>query len=227
MTETIVAIMVIGIVIVIVVAVASHQARLKRAAEIRQLAGSRGWTYLERDDALTRRWEGKPFTGGGTATNIVTGQYRGLDFTAFTYTYTTTSYNGTTTTTQSHPFAVYTVKLPAAVPNFSVGREGFFGGKVAEAFGFERVNIDDEDFNNTYKVKSDDQAFGQRIMQPPLVQLLKSSPPWDWRFTGQTMISYDAGTFEPGSVAPRLDRMRAVLDAIPPEVWEPSGPSLR
>lgn len=210
-----VVIMVLLVGIAIVAGVVSYQAKQRRASEFRQLATGQGWQYIERDDSYARRWEGKPFTGRGIARDVVLGHHHGREFCSFAYTYTTSSYNGTSTTTQSHNFAVFVITVPGQVPAFSVSPEGMFGGKVAEALGFERVNVPDEDFNSTFKVKSDDQQFGLRVLQPSLVQWLKTTGPWQWRLFGNAMISYETGVFESSMLQPRLDLMCDALDRIP------------
>jgi hypothetical protein len=150
---------------------------------------------------------------------VISGQYRGRPFTAFGYVYTTTSSNGQSTTTQTHYFKVWAVGLPATVPDFSVGSEGIFGGKVAEALGFNRLNTGDPTFDDTFKVKCRDERFGLRVLHPAVVDLLRSTGPWDWRFTGDTMLSWQPGTFNAVDVTAQLDRMTAVLDRIPADVW--------
>lgn len=211
----------LGIIIVGIIAwLAAQQRREQRQQALQQFATGRGWQFVAEDDSYGRRWQGKPFAGRGTTRNIIIGQHRGRNFCAFAYHYTTTSSNGQTTTTQSHDFAVTVIALPAPVPELSVGAEGIFGGRVAEALGFERVDTGDSDFDSTFKVKSDDARFGTLVLQPPLIQMLKATGPWDWRFTGQDMLSHQKGVFEPPMLQPRLDLMCDVLDRIPNDAWQ-------
>lgn len=222
------AVLVIAFVVIIGVAIVAwvfaRRAREQRQQAFGQLAAAQGWQFVPEDDSYARRWQGKPFASRGSARNIIIGQHRGRNFCSFAYHYTTTTSTGTTTTSQSHDFAVYVIALPAPVPEFSVSPEGIFGGKVAEALGFERVNIGDEDFNNTFKVKSDNVGFGSLVLQPDLVQMLKATGPWEWRFTGQDMISFDKGVFEPAMLPPRLELMCDVLERIPNDAWQRPEP---
>jgi hypothetical protein len=215
-----IAICVVALIIICIVAWAiQSQVNQKRADEFGRLAASQGWSFIDEDDSYARRWDGPPFTGRGKVRNIVSGQHRGRSFTAFEYVYTTTTYNGQTNSTQTHRFGVWAVSLPAAVPELSVGSEGIFGGKVAEALGFGRVNIGDTQFDDSFKVKCDDEQFGLRVLHPAVVELLKMTGPWDWRFTGQTMLSFEKGAFEPAALQPRLELMADVLDRVPADVW--------
>jgi len=221
---TSVVLVVLGIVVftvalVIVVAVLTRRAQRRLRDRFARFAADQGWQFIEKDVSYVRRWRGEPFTGGGTARNIVLGQYRQRNFCSFQYGYTTT----TGRTTRTVWYGVVVLALPAPVPPFSVGREGAFGGKIAEALGFDRVNTGDEGFDNLFKVKSDNPQFAHFLLQQPaLMQMLRATGPWNWRFSGQDMISYFSGQFEPAALTPRLDLMCDVLDRIPANVWTPS-----
>jgi|GEM_PF-6837036 hypothetical protein len=155
------------------------------------------------------------------ALNILAGSYRGRPVCAFEYSYTTTSHNGTTTTTNTYHFAVWVVALPTAVPLFTVGSEGIFGGKVAAAMGFRRLDIGDPTFDDTFKIKCDNELFGRRVLHPAVVDVLRQTGPWDWRFSGQNMISFQQGVFEPVNALPRLNLMCDLIDRIPADAWRP------
>jgi hypothetical protein len=216
-----VAVVIIGVLAAVVVMLVQHQARMRRRGELVAAAASAGWTFTEQDDGLARTWSGKPFSGRrGRARNVLIGRHRGRDFTAFEYSYTTTSSNGTTTTTTTHTFAVVALTLPAAAPQpFEVGDEGIFGGTVAKAFGVNRLDIADQDFNRAFKVKCDDETFGRAVLQPPLVDYLRSTGPWEWRFEGNAMIAFDTGALEAATLGPKLDLMSEVLDRVPAAAW--------
>jgi hypothetical protein len=210
----------VAIALAIVYRVALQRRRAEQKQALEQLATSKGWQFIAEDDSYAKRWQGKPFTSNrGRGRNVIIGQHRGRNFCAFEYSYTTTTSTGQGTTSQIHYFSVWVIALPAQVPDFSVGAEGVFGGKVAEALGFERVEVSDQEFNSTFKVKSDDSSFGTLVLQPDLVDLLKSTGPWDWRFNGQDMISYQSGNLEVSGLQPRLDLMCDVLDRIPQDAW--------
>ncbi len=196
----------------------------KKTAELQALATSRGWRYTERDTGLARQWKGAPFSGGGTANRIVTFEHRGRGVSCFTYTDTSVQHTSSGTSTRTSQDAVFVVLLPADVPDLSVGAEGLFGGKIAERLGFDRVDLDDEDFNDVFKVKSDDEQFARMVLQPAVVRQLKLTGPWDWRFTNQVMISWESGALQADDIIPRLDRMCDLLDAVPDIVWQRRPP---
>lgn len=213
--------MVVVVVIAIAVSVHQRQAREERARELAEICSRRGWTFTAEDDRYANRWQGEPFASKrGRVRHVVTGEHNSRPFTAFEYWYTTSTYNGTTSTTQTHTFTVWAIELPGTVPELSVGPEGAFGGKVAEAFGFARVDIDDQAFNDTFKVKSDDERFTRLVLSPEVVDLLKRTGPWKWRFTGNTMLSWEATQLDPAALEPRIDLMLGVVAAVPGQVWE-------
>lgn len=221
MIGLVVVVMVVVIVIAIAASAHQRQVRAERASELAEICRQRGWNFTPEDDSYARRWKGEPFgSSRGRVRHVVMGDYQSRPFTAFEYWYTTSSYNGTTTTTQTHTFTVWAIQVPGSVPDLSVGPEGAFGGKVAEALGFTRVDSADQQFDDTFKVKCDDEQFGRLVLAPPVIDLLKRSGPWKWRLTGNTMLSWETGSLEPSSLEPRLDLMLGVVAAIPGAAWE-------
>jgi hypothetical protein len=197
----------------------ANQATLRRRAAFRGQAEGRGWHYVERDDAYAYRWRGQPFRGRrGHARNVVSGQHAGRDFVAFEFAYATRS-SPHTDTAIGHRFAVWTVALPTLVPSLSVSRQGA-RGKVAKAFDATRFDIGDDEFDASFDVHGEDERFAIRVLQPLLVEYLKSTGPWDWRFEGDTMIAYDRGPLELDQVEPKIELMAGVLDRVPVEAWQ-------
>jgi len=217
-----------GIIIVAIVSwFVQQQKNEEREQEFAKLAAGHGLQFIAEDDSYSRHYDDgqKPFRtfGGGKVRNILLGNYRGRPVCVFEYRYTTTSSNGQTTSSTTHHFPVWVVGLPQPVPLFTVGSEGIFGGKVASAMGFDRLDIGDKAFDDTFKIKCDDEQFGRRVLHPAVIDLLRHTGPWEWRLSGQNMISYEQGVFEPAQALPRLDLMCDVLDRIPADAWARTG----
>ncbi|NDL55586.1 DUF3137 domain-containing protein [Phytoactinopolyspora mesophila] len=226
MESTIILIAAGGAVVIAVAIALTYRAGKKRTEALQALAASHGWEWIGRDDSLATRWDGPPFRGHprrSRGRNAVAGSHQGRDFVAFEYSYTTTTSTGQTTSTTTHHYSVWVIDLPAAVPSISLGAEGALGGKVARAFGFAGLEIGDPEFDRRYKVKCDDADFGRRVLHHAMVHELMSTDVWAWRFEGDAMISYRKGRLQAGSVVPRLDAMCAVLDRVPPELWDRYG----
>lgn len=223
MSEGVILLVVVVIAVIIAIGVAVGMAQRRRLAERRSelatLATAHEWTFVAENRGYAKRWDGPPFTRGGTTRNILSGHHRGRPIAAFEYTYTTSTYNGTTTVTQTHVFSVWTIELPGPVPTMSVAAEGAFGGKVAEAFGFARVDTGDPVFDDLFKVKADDEEFARSVLAPAVVERLKATGPWTWRFTGTTMLAHEPIILTPEAVLGRLERMSDLLDLVPDQVW--------
>lgn len=219
MIALVLGIIVIGVVIGLVVAIGQRRAIAARGENLRALATAQGWQFTDKDKTFAKRWHGKPFTSGGSARHIISGSHWGREISMFEYHYTTTASTGTTTTTQNHVFSVWAVELEQRVPDLSVGPEGAFGGKVAEAFGFARVDTGDTEFDEMFKVKCDDEAFGRAVLAPEVVALLKRTGVWHWRLNGSTMLSFERGALDPEQALVRLEQMSEVLDLVPAEAW--------
>lgn len=215
---------VVGMVIIAIVSfVVQQQKNEERAQAFGKIAASTGLQFIAEDDSCSKRFDDgeKPFRtmGRGRVRNILQGSYRGRPVCVFEYRYTTTSSNGQTTTSTTHHFPIWVVGLPAPAPLFTVGAEGVFGGKVAAAMGFTRLDIGDRAFDDTFKIKCDDEQFGRRVLHPAVIELLRQTGPWNWRLSGANMISYEQGVFEPAQALPRLDLMCNLLDRIPADAW--------
>ncbi|AYY12937.1 hypothetical protein EF847_09680 [Actinobacteria bacterium YIM 96077] len=239
----------------------------RRKQDIRELAMSYGWHWVERNDNLTTRWSGPPFRDVGRdmkARDVVSGEYRGRPFTAFQYSYTMGPPPGPALDEpQSHPGSarytgnelrgggghaqagrfgkhsvarlgrgrststfhhrVFVIELPLSLPPISLGPEGLLGGRLARAFGFDRVETGDSFFDNQYKVVCPDPDFARSLLHPEMVRLLARSGTWSWRIEGDVMLSYSRGYMRATLVQRQLDAMCDVLDLIPGDVWHTYG----
>ncbi|WP_166355100.1 DUF3137 domain-containing protein [Phytoactinopolyspora limicola] len=225
--ESIVALVIVGsLVIGLAIFAIHHHNETKRREALQNAANAHGWQWTDRDDSYASRWDGPPFRGHkrrARARNVLTGTHDGRDFVAFEYSYTTTTSTGQTTSTTTHYYSTWVIYLPASVPSISLGAEGILGGRVAKAFGFNRLDIGDPDFDGRFKVTCDVPEFGRRILNPALVDLMMRGEVWAWRFDGDVMISYRKGRLDPTDVIPRLDAMSRVLEHVPHELWDQYG----
>ncbi len=196
----------------------ARQRRRRRISDFLAAVRTRGWELTAHDDSLAHRWHGRPFRGAGHARKVVRGHYRGRDFTAFEYSYATKP-TPNADTAIPHRFAVWALPLPVAVPSLSVGGHGALGATVPKAFGTEDIEIADEEFDHQFKVTGEDEAFVARVLQPSLVEHLKSTGPWEWRFEGDTMLAFEPGRLEAENIAAKLDAMIGVLDRVSADVW--------
>ncbi|HEY8455925.1 MAG TPA: hypothetical protein VIL34_10040 [Actinopolymorphaceae bacterium] len=204
------------------------KAKQARMQEMQQLAARHGWTWTEVDDSYVRDG-GKPFGVGKSrrARNVLRGTYRGREIVAYDYEYKTESGSGDNRSTQTHKYAIWMVRLPAALPELEVRPEGIFGGRVAAALGFGDLEVESEDFNRTYRVTCDDKRFGTAVIHPRMMELLLSAAsreePVSWRIEGELLVSWREDHATPAEIVARLDLLAAIVDLVPSFVWKDYG----
>lgn len=194
----------------------------QRSQQLATFAESHGLTFAGDHLPILKQLSGKPFvTFGGRAEDVIGGTHRGREVVIFNYHYSRRSNSGQTSTTRNYNFAVWMITLPRTVDYLEVGPEGVFGGKVAEAFGADRLRVGDPQFDQAYKVIAPHHAFGRAVMTPEVVGLLRGRAPTSWRLDGNVMISYERGRLSATTtpIIERLDVLCDILDTVPTAVW--------
>ncbi|WP_129663035.1 hypothetical protein [Phytoactinopolyspora endophytica] len=212
------------IVAVAVMMIRGSRGNTRRRKVLLELAQAHGWDWTHRDKTLPGNCPaGPPFRGDprhARARHIVSGIHHGRRFTAFEYSQSTISSSGKTTSMTTRRYGVWAVTLPASLPSISIETASVLGGRAARAVGMGGLQTGDDEFDRRYTVRCDDQAFGARLLHPAMVELMKSTPAWAWRFDGNTMLSYTKGRLHADEVVARLDLMNRVLDHVPVDVWQ-------
>lgn len=130
--------------------------------------GYPGSVYVERDDRLLAD---APITRGGTDHQalavIVMPPYQGLQAVAFSHSYQTSSYDGTTTTTQTHQEHLVSVRLP-----FVFGRVGVDWRGLGDP-----IMLFAPEFEKHHQVSADDNQFGGEVIRPMIDWLVHMNPP--------------------------------------------------
>lgn len=199
----------------------------QQRARYRAFARERGWTYTPRDDALVRRFRGEPF-GRGTgrrATSVLRGQYAGRAAVVFDYRFVTRSSNGQQTTTQTHRFTVVALQLPAALPRLELTPENALT-RLGGALGLADLELESEDFNRRYRVRSDDRRLAYDVLHPRTIEQLLALPTLNLRLDGADAVLWERGTTSLPEVPARLAVLSQLLDGIPSYVWADRGASL-
>jgi hypothetical protein len=196
--------------------------RAKRRRELLQgFARSNGWSFTARDDTWARRFDGRPFGTGDhrRAANVMQGQFRGRPVAAFDYSYQTHTSDGNGgSSTTTHRYAVCAVSLPAAVPRLELLPESLFG-RVGTALGMQDIELESEEFNRRYRVRSDAPRFASDALPPRTLEALLARPALHLRLQGADALCWETGQHGPADLLARLDALCALLDGIPPFVW--------
>lgn len=205
-----------------------RSARLKRErmAAVGGLAHARGWTYAPRDDAWATRFSAPPFGLGHNrqAHNVVTGQWDGRGFVAMDYVYyttetTSTGKGGSSTREVAHPYGVVAVNTGANFPQLSVTPEGAIGRFFGRLTNSD-IELESEDFNRAFTVTCPNRRFASDLLHPQMMELLLREPNFAFVFDGASIITARPGNLPLAEIDARLHLLDAVIDRIPPYVWQ-------
>ena len=212
---------IVFIVIAIAAGIYGYFANQKRQKEFAAWAAQNGFTYATEDDRYADLPWGSPFGVGfgHAALDVLTSNSPDRPALCFTYRYKTQTSNGKTTTTQTHYFAIYSTRLPRALPELRVSREGVFS-TIARAIGIHDIEFESEDFNREFKVNADDRKFAYDVVNPQMMQFLIENQSQGFTILGTDLFVVERNRLELGDVLPTLAYLHAVIDHIPNFVWE-------
>lgn len=200
----------------------------KRRAALAAFAAQHGFTVVERDDSLLRRFRdyGSPFDVGfdRRAEHIMTGTYDERPAIAFDLTYhtweTRTVDGKTERYKESHKYAIVSLTMPRTYPGLSVSPEGpvgrFFGRLTNTDIQFES-----DDFNRAFTVNSKDRRFASDIIHPRMMEmLLADCRDVAWEMVEDQIMTVTSGRLDPETLPQLLRALDAVLDQVPAHVLD-------
>lgn len=216
----------IAIVVVIAAGFGIYQwwRRKKEADAFIAFATRRGWQYRRHDPSLVKRFRGTPFGRGHSrqAKHVVTGTYRGRQLTAFEYIYKVTRNSGKHQTTQTYRHTVVALPTPAVRPTLQVDREGF-GRKLLGVVGVRDLQLESEQFNETFHIDTESDRFAYDILHPRMMEHLLADPraqSLPFRFERSDLLTWDSSSIDTNSVLVMLDYLCDLLDRVPEFVWK-------
>lgn len=127
--------------------------------------------------------------------------------------------------TQRIPQRMVVMSVPDSWPHTSLTGEGLWS-LISKSFGGQDIQLDDEDFNRRWVVRSDDEQFALLLLCPEVQTLLRASPRTQmWIIDGGQMLLYERGLMRPADADRMLQSMEAVRTAIPNELdaWVPAS----
>jgi hypothetical protein len=192
----------------------------KKIAEFTAYAAQRGWRYTERDHSLVDRFRGQPFGTGNNrrAQHVLRGRHRERDALAFEYSYRVPKGDNKSETYQ---FTVVALATPTARPTLEVTREGL-GRKLLGFVGIRDLQLESEEFNKTFHIRTDDEKFAYDILNPKMMEWMLSGPALDlpFRFEGGHLLVWQPDRIETSTVDNLLGFAGEVLDRTPSFVWK-------
>ncbi|WP_203335833.1 DUF3137 domain-containing protein [Nocardioides limicola] len=211
---------VLVVVLGIVVAGAAFWLSQQRHQAMQELADRHGWQLTRRDDRWGRQFTGRPFDRSrrNHTRNILSGRFRDRPFTAFDYTYVTTSGSGENRSEQHHHFSVVGLGTGLRFPALEVMPAGFFNRIGAKVTGRD-ISFESEEFNRAFTITCPDRKFASDVIHPRLMEKLMRHRDLDFRFEGTWLIAIHHGRQHPEDVIGRAEAVAMVLDEIPEFVW--------
>lgn len=174
------------IAVVIALGVVAHRIEMRRRAELAAWARRRGWSFAaDRSTGLPRSYrQFELFRRGDDryAWNVATGEFPigddRFDAVVADYHYEESSGSGKDRHTTSYDLSFALLRLPFAVPDLHIRREGFFD-KVKAAFGFDDIDFESEEFSRRFHVQSPDKRFAYDVVSPAMMEFLleRDRPP--------------------------------------------------
>ncbi len=202
----------------------AHKARQKKIAAFTAFAAERGWHYTERDRSLVDRFLGDPFGRGHSrnAEHVLRGEYRGRQVMAFEYSYKETRDSGQDQRTETFRHTVVALSLPAAKPTLQVAREGL-GRKLLGFVGVRDLQLESEQFNEAFHIKTDNDRFAYDILHPRMMEWLlgdQRAQRTPFRFERGDLMTWDRSKIDLSKVEWMLDYLCDVVDQVPGFVWK-------
>jgi hypothetical protein len=202
----------------------------QRIAQLREFCLAKGWQFVPLDDEYAIRWTGPPFFQGRSrhARDVINGSVgqgaANRPFVAFDYTYVTDN-NGRAGSRQTHRFAVCAVRLPAYLPQLSVTPANALT-RLGDTVTGEDIELESEDFNRRFRVRSPDPKFASDVLPPRTMQALLARSSLHFRIEGCDVLCWEPGVTTPVVLLERLSVLSAFVAGIPSFVWHDYGPDL-
>jgi len=144
------------------------------------------------------------------AYNILSGNYRGHDVTVFDYHYQT----GSGKDTHHHHFSFFTVRLPGAFPELTIGPEGVFS-KIAQAVGYDDIDFESHEFSRKFCIRSRDKKFAYDFCHAQMIEYLLANPDLTLEVELNTLAISFNRRLRPEEIEPNLERAIQVRLLMP------------
>ncbi len=200
------------------------QQRRQRRDSYAKVAQRLGWQYVAADRSLLGTYDGDPFEWGHwkKIEHHFTGEHRGRRVTAFEYSSRMKTVNSSGhERTERYFYQVLTVRLPGPHSSLEIEARGFFS-RVARALGWPSFETNDPDFDEAFKVSTDDRVFAAKLLTDEVRESLLADPraqDTPLRINGYELITWRPGNLDVDDLHPRLDFLCDFLDKTIPAEW--------
>ena len=141
------------------------------------------------------------------ATDLVTGQFGGSDFTDFHYRWKTGLDEG-------HDLSVTVLSLPKAPapPGRTATRRQRRAWRRRPG---ERVDLESEMFNRTFQIEAADRRYAVDVLNPRTMETMLAFHTWTWRIDGADLIMFGGVGAGPTDLLRHLEALTSVAANIP------------
>lgn len=211
-----------GVMAVAVVAIVILNVQMTRAldAGVKAWAVSAGW---ERTEGSFGPLTHPPLFGGDhrrTIGDVYAGTYGERDGIAFDYVYETVrivhTKNGPRRQTEYHPFHVMAISLPVRLPRVEVTSQGF-SERVAKLVGEQDLEYESVDFNDRFRVVSNDPKTASDLLNPRALQCLLDfdMPEATVLYEDDWLVAFWSTSQDPSRLTPAFELLSELADLIP------------
>ena len=199
--------------------------RQRRRNELRLLARQLGLGYSVWDvfGLMTEPFD-LFFRGDGRRfENVLYGTWQGVEIKEFDYSYyeKTESSNGGSRKTWHH-FSCVLLETDLSCPHLTVVPESFWT-RLADSVGLRDIELELEEFNRAFTVRSDDRRFAVAVMDARMMRwMLEAGPGWSFELLGRRILCF-AKRRKPFELIPLLGTAKRFHESIPRVVRELYG----
>ncbi|GAB3293045.1 hypothetical protein EK0264_11975 [Epidermidibacterium keratini] len=207
-----------GLIIVaaIVIIIGSFIWERKRAEKMQAFAASRGLSYAKQDQRWVGIDLGWPYGNGRShkAKHVMTGEHNGRPLVVFEHYWVT----GSGDDRETHHAMVTALQLPRVLPELTVTREGMMGS-LARRMGIKDIELESDDFNRAYKIKSPNRKFAYDVLHPRFMEWMLSVNADGFTINSGYLVYATGGRLEIEQVDGKIAYLDTVAERIPSFVW--------
>lgn len=214
-----VAIIVLMIGLVVVVAIAGAFAARKRREELVVLASRLRLNYrADKDYSMADRFEFLNALAQGDnryAYNILSGSYQNHEVLAFDYHYETDSTDSKgRRQTHHHHFSFFILMLTQSFPELRISREGFLS-KIAQAFGYDDIDLESAEFSKAFCVRSKDKKFAYDVCHAPMMEYLLANRDLNIEIEGRALALAFGKCLSAADIEANFGRLLEIRSRLP------------
>lgn len=205
----------------IIIAAVSFGARAakKRREELAALAVRLGLNYrADNDGSLADRFAFLNALAQGSnryAFNILSGTYQSHEVLIFDYHYETHSTDSKGhRQTHHHYFSFFILLLPRSFPELRITREGWLS-KIAQAFGFDDIDLESAEFSKAFCVRSKDKRFAYDVCHAQMMEYLLANRDLSLEIEDRALALAFGTRLSASQIESNLQRLLAIRSRLP------------